>query len=158
MFYTTLMRALVVGAMSALHVLAPAAPRAEEAARVIEQRLRQWTEDFNAGRTERLCDLFAVDLIANYRGQPEKSFNSICSALQRDVGGGARAYRYDLDIDEVIVSGDLAVVRLVWHLTVTDRETGTTVASSDRGIDVFRRQPDGQWRIARYLAYEIEDE
>jgi len=25
-------------------------------------------------------------------------------------------------------------------------------------MDIFRLQPDGQWRIARYIAYEIGDE
>ena len=57
-----------------------------------------------------------------------------------------------------MVSGDMAAVRLIWHLTVKDTETGETFKSSDRGIDVFRLQPDGKWRIARYIAYEVEDE
>ena len=55
-----------------------------------------------------------------------------------------------------MVSGDLAVVRLIWHLSVTDKQTGATETSSDRGIDIFRRQPDGQWRISRFIAYEME--
>ena len=109
MIYSPLLRVLLVAAMSALHILGPTAPHAEEATQAIEQRLDQWTDDFNAGRTERLCDLFAVDLIANYRGQPEKNFNSICAALQRDVSGGERDYHYDLDIQEILVSGELSL-------------------------------------------------
>jgi steroid delta-isomerase len=26
--------------------------------------------------------------------------------------------------------------------------------TKEPGLDVFRRQPDGKWRIARYMAYE----
>lgn len=158
MIYTTVLRVLVVGLLSSLHLMTPSTPRAEGAAHVIEQRLRNWTEDFNAGRVDRLCDLFAPDLIANYRGQPQKSFASLCTDLQSDLVGGPRAFHYDLDLDEVLVSGDMAVARLVWRLTVTDTVTGATFESADRGIDVFRLQPDGKWRIARYIAYEIEDE
>jgi ketosteroid isomerase-like protein len=158
-FYSTLMRLVVVGALSALHILTPVSPRAEDtAAREIEQRLRQWTEDFNAGRTDRLCDLFAPDLIANYRGQPEKTYESLCTALRTDIAGGPRTFHYALDLQEILVSGDMAAVRLIWRLTVTDRKTGGSVESADRGIDIFARQPDGQWRIARYIAYEIADE
>lgn len=137
-------------------MLTATSARAGDDAVAIEQRLRQWTEDFNAGRVDKLCDLFAPDLIANYRGQPEKSFDSLCASLQRDLSAGPRQYRYALELNEIMVSGDMAVVRLIWHLTVTDKATGKAVTSSDRGIDVFRRQPDGKWRIARYIAYEME--
>jgi steroid delta-isomerase len=158
MITSMFVRALVVGLLASLHLLGPAASRAEDAAQAIEQRLRTWTEDFNAGRVDKLCDLFAPDLIANYCGQPEKSFDSLCDALQTDLIGGPREFRYDLELNEVMVSGDMAAVRLIWHLTVTNKETGETFESADRGIDIFRLQPDGKWRIARYIAYEIEDE
>ena len=152
------MGSLAVAAAVAFCLAMPARPYAADPAQAIEQRLRQWTEDFNAGRADRLCDLFAPDLIANYRGQPEKSFDSLCTALQEDLTTGPRDFRYDLELNEIMVAGDMAMVRLIWHLTVTDRETGETFQSADRGIDIFRLQPDGQWRIARYIAYEIEDE
>ena len=147
---------LRVAVAAVVMMLYAAAARAEDDAAAIDQQLRQWTEDFNAGRVETVCDLFAPDLIANYRGQPEMGFDTLCSALRRALTAGPRDYRYTLELNEIMVSGDMAVVRLIWHLTVTDTETGATVTSSDRGIDVFRRQPDGQWRIARYIAYEME--
>jgi ketosteroid isomerase-like protein len=157
--YSTLTRVLLIGLLTGLHLLAPPAPRAEETAqRAIEQRLQDWTDDFNTGRVDKLCDLFAPDLIANYRGQPEKTYESLCAALQTDLTGGSRQFSYRLELNEIIVSGDMAAVRLIWHLTVKDRATGETFNSADRGIDIFRRQPDGKWRISRYIAYEIEDE
>lgn len=149
---------LAMWLLASLAVLSPDAPRAEDAAQAIEQRLRDWTADFNAGRVDTLCDRFTPDLIANYRGQPEKSFDSLCAALQSDLAGGPRDFRYDLELQEIMVSGDMAAVRLIWHLTVTNKETGETFKSADRGIDIFGLQPDGKWRIARYIAYEIEDE
>lgn len=129
----------------------------EQDAAAVEKALRDWTENFNAGRVDMLCDLFAPELIANYRGQPEKTYDSLCAALQADLSGGPKQYRYDLDLHEIIVDGDLAVARFIWNLTVRDRASGATVRSADRGIDIFRRQPDGAWRIVRFIGYEIPD-
>ena len=53
-----------------------------------------------------------------------------------------------------MISGDLAVVRLVWHLTVTRRDGSPPITSQEPGMDVFRRQTNGSWQIIRYLAFE----
>ena len=58
-----------------------------------------------------------------------------------------------MDIEEVLVFGDVAVVRLVWTLTITEKD-GREIRSVEPGMDVFRRQPDGSWKIVRYVAYE----
>jgi steroid delta-isomerase len=127
------------------------APEAE-----VRARLAQWTEDFNAGRADKVCDLFAADLVSNFRGQPERGYDELCGLLQRSLGDGARSYSYALDLKEVIVSGDLAVVRLVWTLTIASKGGQGVITSVEPGIDIFRRQPDGKWRISRYMAYEEE--
>ena len=51
------------------------------------------------------------------------------------------------------MSGDLAVVRLVWRLEIVSAGTAAKV-SEEPGIDIFRKQPDGSWKIIRYIAYE----
>ncbi len=139
-----------------LALAAPAPPAHADAARDeadIRRALERWTADFNAGRADRICDLFAPDLRARYQGQPEKRFDTLCPALQEDLRTGRLAYRYDLELQEIMVSGDMAAVLLIWHLAVTDPATGKVERSSDQGLDVFRRQPDGQWRIARFIAF-----
>jgi hypothetical protein len=40
----------------------------------IRGALTQWMADFNAGNSAKICYLFAPDLRADYRGQPERSF------------------------------------------------------------------------------------
>ena len=46
----------------------------------------------------------------------------------------------------MIVSGDIAVVRLKWTLTAEAK--GKKDTTTEEGIDIFRRQPDGRWSIA----------
>ena len=60
--------------------------------------------------------LFAPDLIAQYRGQPERNYEALCGVLQRSLSDRSKSYQYSLVIKEIIVAGDLAVVGLVWTL------------------------------------------
>jgi steroid delta-isomerase len=55
------------------------------------------------------------------------------------------------DIQEIIVSGDIAVVRLIWTLTV--RKGNEQDVNTEAGIDIFQRQPDGRWSIARFASF-----
>ncbi len=102
----------------------------------------------------RICDLFAPDLVYDYRGFPEPGHADLCALLRRSLVGPTRQFTYALDIREIMVSGDLAVVRLVWTLRTTLLGAATPAETKEPDLDVFRRQPDGRWKIARYIAYE----
>jgi len=120
----------------------------------IRDALTEWTRAFNAGDTAEVCGLFARDLRYDYRGYPERGFDDICALLQRSLRDRTRQYSYSLEIKEILVSGDLAVVRLVWTLAVKPAGAATGTISQEPGMDIFRRQPDGSWKIVRYIAYE----
>jgi ketosteroid isomerase-like protein len=121
----------------------------------IRVELEKWKLDFNAGDASQVCTLFAPDLISNFRGQPEDTYNSLCANLQAALTDPTKTYHYDLEIKEILVSGDLAVVRLVWTLKVHPKDAAASeVTTREPGMDIFRRQPDGSWKISRYMAYE----
>ena len=141
-------------------LLASAPARAEDTSRredtsrkEITDALTQWTAAFNAGDAEKTCALFSRDLRADYRGQPESGYDGQCDILRRSLNDKTRRYSYALAIKEVLVWGDVAVVRLTWTLTITPKE-GKTITSIEPGLDVFRKEADGHWRIVRYMAYE----
>jgi steroid delta-isomerase len=139
--------ALLAGAVAPL-----SAQSGDPAERTIRAALAKWTSDFNAGDASHICDLFAPDLVYDYRGFPERDYATLCGLLHRSLADPTRTFSYALDIKEVIVSGDMAVVRLVWTLTVISGGAKTE-ESREPGLDVFRRQSDGSWKIARYIAY-----
>jgi steroid delta-isomerase len=124
--------------------------RADDAAD-IRAALEQWRLDFNARNRDSICGLFADDVIADVQGVPPRDFVKVCDTLQETLADHTRTMSYALDIKETIVVGDVAVVRLDWTLTVEPGST-TTV---ERGMDVFRRQPDGAWRIVRFMVHEV---
>ncbi|MGO8802193.1 YybH family protein [Candidatus Binatus sp.] len=137
--------------LSASH--ASAADSTNAAQDQIRAELEKWTRDFNSGAASEVCSLFAPDLISNFRGEPEDTYNSLCANLQMALADPAKAYHYDLEIKEIIVSGDVGVVRLVWTLKVRPKN-GSEQTKREPGLDIFRRQPDGSWKISRYMAYE----
>jgi uncharacterized protein (TIGR02246 family) len=141
---------LIFGAT--LATSAAAATDADELA--ISQRLQRWTAAFNARDAAGTCDLFAPELIATFRGGPDRGRDAVCRRIADALGKASPQLHNALDIREIIVSGDIAVVRLVWTLTV--RKGTTEHSSKEPGIDIFKRQSDGTWSIIRYLAFSTD--
>jgi steroid delta-isomerase len=149
------LRALVASAVMAIGFAVAAAAQGDTPAQAaIRAALTQWMADFNAGKADKVCDLFASDVVAQYRGQPERGYDALCDLLKRSLGDHSKNYRYALAIKEVLVEGDVAVVRLTWTLAVRGKDAAGETTVEEPGMDVFRRQNDGAWKISRYLAYE----
>jgi steroid delta-isomerase len=146
---------LALFAAIALALVPVTARGADDTAKAeIKGALTQWMADFNDGKADKVCSLFAPDLRSDFRGQPERNFEQLCALLQKSLKDQARSFTYALDMDEIIVSGDMAAVRLVWTLTIRPKGGGNAIVTREPGLDIFRKQPDGSWKIARFLAFE----
>jgi steroid delta-isomerase len=143
---------LTAAALAALPQPPALADTAESAEGAIRSALEQWKLAFNNRDEGHVCDLFASDLIANYQGQPELNYASLCQLLRSSLQDSTRTYHYYLKINEIMVYGDLAIVRLVWILD-TERGGAPKETIEESAVDIFRRQEDGGWKISRYLAY-----
>ena len=119
---------LIAAGVLAMLLFAAYASAADDDSAAVQNQIRveleKWKLDFNAGDASQVCTLFAPDLISNFRGQPEDTYNSLCANLQAALTDPAKTYHYDLEIKEILVSGDLAVVRLVWTLKVHPKDGG----------------------------------
>jgi uncharacterized protein (TIGR02246 family) len=131
----------------------PAAPAEAGPEAAIRRVLQQWPKDFNARNKPGAYSLFAADLVATYPGQPDRTFEAMCKHLAAVLDHPKRRFRYDVpEIHQILVSGDLAVVRLTWTLRITEAEKPEIVVR-ERGMDVFKRQKDGAWKISVSYAY-----
>jgi steroid delta-isomerase len=124
----------------------------DDAAATIRAALEQWRLDFNARRAERICDLFDPELRYDFQGLPEQNYTLLCDRLHKALADRSRTIEYGLRIKEIIVSGSIAIVRLTWISTVTGSD-GASRTDDEQGLDVFQKQPDGSWKIIRYMAY-----
>jgi steroid delta-isomerase len=118
----------------------------------IRSALEKWRSAFNDRDERQVCDIFASDLVANYQGAPEHDYSSLCQLLQTAVQDPQTAYHYSLNVNEILVYGDTAVVRLVWTLEI-ERDAAPKEIVEETAVDIFRHQADGSWKISRYLAY-----
>ncbi|ABA04137.1 hypothetical protein Nwi_0873 [Nitrobacter winogradskyi Nb-255] len=71
-----------------------------------------------------------------------------CAIISKALDDPQRSFHYSLDIKDVIVDKSIAVVRLDWTLRISPGEA----ISTETGLDIFRKESDGQWRIIRYIA------
>lgn len=143
-------------ALFAALLLPFATPALADAESDVRAALVRWAADFNTGRVERVCDLFAAELIADIQGLVERNFEAQCETLKKALADQSKTFTYAPDIKEVIVAGDLAVVRLDWTLEITLAASPDTVTSLETGMDIFRRQPDGSWKIIRFMTFADE--
>ena len=124
----------------------------EAAENEIRTAIENWRSAFNARDEDRVCALFAPDLVANYQSEPARDYASLCGMLRAAVRDPDTTYRYSVEINEIVVYGETAVARLVWALEV-EKARSPKQTVEEPAIDIFHRQADGSWKISRYLAY-----
>ena len=152
-----MMYALVQRAACAIVLLACSVPALavgrEDGAAMIRAELDAWTQAYNARQTDQLCGLFSEDLRYKFGEIRERGYSDICTALHSMLSDTTHHSHYTLDLREILVYGDIAVVRLIWTLDESKEGSSTTVRSLEPGMDIFQHQKDGSWKIIRYLAY-----
>lgn len=120
----------------------------------IIQALQKWPQDFNSKHIKEVCGLFAPDLIASYPGTKDRNYEEMCHKLTASLSDSDKSFRYDAPaIEQIIIEGDLAVVRLIWTLTISYKDQQEII--KEKGLDVFQRQKDGTWKIAVSYAYPM---
>jgi uncharacterized protein (TIGR02246 family) len=118
----------------------------------IADRLHRWTAAFNAQDLVTVCGLFAPDLSYTVDDIFNGSRDGLCASIRAALARPDLKLRYDEPtIHEILVSGDLAVVRLTW--TLSAEKNGVRDVTKEEGMDVFRRARDGLWSIATYIAF-----
>jgi steroid delta-isomerase len=137
-------------------LLATAAVHADVAAdqTAITQRLQRWALAFNARDAAGTCDLFAPELISTVPEVADAGRDVVCARLATLLARRDATFHYGVDIHEIIVTGDIAIVRLTWTLAVT--RGAVRSVSLESGMDVFRRDAQGTWSIIRFIAFSAD--
>ena len=126
--------------------------RADSDQTAIKERLQRWTAAFNARDAAGVCDLFAPDLVYSVPEVIHGRRETLCGNLSKLFDQPGLQLHYDEpDIHEVVISGDVAIVRLTWTLTVW--KGAEKDVTTEEGMDFFRRQPDRRWSIARFISF-----
>jgi uncharacterized protein (TIGR02246 family) len=116
-----------------------------------EQKIRAlidtWSAATRAGDLTAILNLMTEDAVfltasnvPMWREDFVSAFNSMVGAV--DIDGRS-------DVQEITVSGDIAVCWNLLEVRVTPAAGGETVKRAGNTLTVFRRGDDGQWRIWR---------
>lgn len=117
-----------------------------------EQQIRalaaEWLEASRAGDTQRVLELIADDAIFLVAGRPPMTKADFAAASQPPPGGLRPRIDGESAIDEVLISGELAVMRSHLRLTITPPGAAHPIHRAGPVLTVFRKSGD-QWRLAR---------
>lgn len=121
------------------------------AAAAIRARLAQWVAQVN-GNDPASGTIWAAPVTGWFPRGPEFSDSAAYAAAGLNKSVGAATVTYEINVDEVAVSSRLAAVHDIWKEVRHFPGATVTVSRQIRGSELWRCQPDGFWRIARWVS------
>jgi ketosteroid isomerase-like protein len=119
----------------------------------IRKALQDWVRNFNSGDYLAAATVWAPDVVGWWGppNSPVDTFERELEAAKQPIPPGAPKTTFELAIDEIIITGDLAVVRDTWVEATRPPDALTPKRKTFRSFEVWRRQPDRSWKIARWI-------
>lgn len=114
----------------------------------IRNLIETWLRATRAGDIDTVLSLTTPDVVFLVPGQPPMLGQAAFAEALRAVLG-TNAIESTSDIEEIVVSGDLAYCRSRLHVTVTKKHDNTPLRRSGHALSILRRCDDGKWRLAR---------
>ncbi len=133
---------------------APAACGASDSAsaRTIRDRLNRWVEETNRGDQASASTIWAPRVAGWFPRGAEFGDSAAFAAAGLANGSAKPVVTFAVTIDDVAVSGGLAAVHDIWRERRRFADQSVSVEREIRGSELWRCQPDGSWRIARWVS------
>jgi uncharacterized protein (TIGR02246 family) len=111
-----------------------------------------WTESFNKKDLVGTMKIFAPTCVASLPDATHKTYDQIDQGFRKLFADKEKSYQYTYDVHNIYQNGDLAAVRITWHLTVNEK--GKVVdKTNEHGLDVLQRDTHGAWQIVNWVAF-----
>jgi len=114
----------------------------------IHALVKNWSEAAQAKDLESFVSVYAEDGVVMLEGAPDLRG---LEAIRAGIGGMMQDPNFNLsfEIENVVVaaSGDLAYETGTYGLSLSDPE-GKAVSQQGHYVVVWRKQPDGHWKVA----------
>ena len=128
----------------------PALAQEQDDAAAIQTLTEEWTAAFNAGDATTLAAWYADDAVRMppnapaYTG-PEAAKEAFRRLFEQFSG------ELTWPTEEIVVADGWAFHRGTYTIRLTPVAGGEVIGESGKVIVIFRRQPDGSWKIAREI-------
>ena len=111
----------------------------------IKDAIAAWDRAWNAGDCETLASLYTADALAMPPNVPAARVDATRASCKKDFDQFREENRSI--VEDVRVSGNLAVARGTQEASTTPKAGGNSVRDKEKWIVVFLRQPDGSWKV-----------
>lgn len=122
-----------------------------------QQTIREVIDGFirayNAGDVGRLMKAYTDDIVDMSEGEPTVQGAQVrkdTEARLRDTFAKFTA-SLTVRVDEIEIMGDRAFDRGVLRVELQPKGAGEVVIVERRFLEIWRREPDGEWRVARAM-------
>jgi ketosteroid isomerase-like protein len=120
----------------------------------LRRHIRTYADAVERRDPDTIMALFARDILLSYPGIPDQDYETLRKEYAQMRSRPEDEVTTRPDIEEVLVSGDLAVLRIVWNTTV--RKAGSELASRQmKDLQVWRREASGDWKFVRGIHFRV---
>jgi len=125
------------------------------AARGVWQTLMRWKDSYNARDLNGTLAPYDPAITGLYAGGSTDTFAKLRESYARSFAASDRQRTIDFELEEILTSGELAFVRDHWTSSMRTAHEQTHRIS--RGIEVWRKDVKGEWKLLHYLSYLVCD-
>jgi uncharacterized protein (TIGR02246 family) len=139
-------------ACSSSHPVAHPSQAEDEAA--VSAAMNDYVATLRTNDATKIVSFWTEDGTLINKTAPTLAGRTTMEQVLKGVFATARISKVTLDRDDLSVSGDLAYV-IGRFDEVIQPAKGEQIASRGRAIYIWKRQPDGAWKIARVVATDL---
>lgn len=121
-------------------------------AKSFDKLYADWTKSFNQKDMAGTMSIFAPVCEAALPDANHKTYDQIEGGFKKLFADKSKSFKYTYDVLHIWHSGDLAAVRITWHLATY--ANGKLIDKNDElGMDVLKRDKKGAWQIVNWVAF-----
>lgn len=133
----------------------PAAMQSPDRQQIIDWG-KKWKRHFEAGDTEKLRDMYEPDAVLMAHGTPpQQGVEAILTFLGRNKAAGNKV-TIDFANEEIRIDGSKAYLTAKYWMTISP-PGAQPINVRGRSFLVYKKGPDGQWRLWRDMDNQAPD-
>ncbi|HEX8288888.1 MAG TPA: serine hydrolase [Pyrinomonadaceae bacterium] len=125
-----------------------------QSVREVRSAVEKLAAGFNNRDAEAVVSSFASDAYIINPTRGTAHFKDLSEGVTKAYAApGKNPYTVLIEIEEIQTSGDWAFVRLLW---LRERNTDKQIISKEKDLEIWRKQPDGKWKLARGYSFYLD--
>jgi len=125
--------------------------KADEA--LLRKLIQDTAQAINQNDAAGILAHYSKDILVSYPGIPDTTYDVFERSYREMLRPNTSTITVPT-IDEILVSGDLATIRMTWSTSITNKETGQCSSRQAKDLQVWRRE-NGTWKLFRGMWYHV---